>query len=62
MEQVHREEVQDFVTYEEQRSEVRESTMKIKEIRRIDVGDVLSFIFENKERLSRNRSRRICCD
>jgi hypothetical protein len=39
MKQVHREEIQDFVTYEEKRVEVRESTMKIKEVRRIDVGE-----------------------
>ncbi len=49
MKQVHREEIQDFVTYEEKRVEVRESTMKIKEVRRIDVGGVLSFLFENKD-------------
>ena len=49
MKQVSREEILDFVTYEEQRSEVRESTMKIKEVRRIDVGGVLSFLFENKD-------------
>jgi len=49
MKQVRREEIQDFVTYEEKRVEVRESTMKIKEVRRIDVGGVLSFIFENKD-------------
>ena len=49
MKQVHREEIQDFVTYEEKRVEIRESTMKIKEIRRIDVGGVLSFLFENKD-------------
>ena len=49
MQQVRREEIQDFVTYEEKRVEVRERTMKIKEARRIVVGGVLSFIFENKD-------------
>ena len=49
MKQVRREEILDFVTYEEQRDEVRESTMKIKKVRRIDVGGVLSFLFENKD-------------
>ena len=54
MEQVSREEILDFVTYEEQRGEVRESTMKIKEVRRIDVGGVLSFLFENKDNKSKD--------
>ena len=49
MKHVSREEILDYVTYEDQRSEVRENIMKIKEVRRINVGGVLSFLFENKD-------------
>ena len=49
MKYVSREEILDYVTYEDQRSEVRENIMKIKEVRRINVGGVLSFLFENKD-------------
>ena len=49
MKYVSRKEILDYVTYEDQRSEVRENIMKIKEVRRINVGGVLSFLFENKD-------------
>ena len=49
MKQVRRDEILDYITYEEQRREFRERTMKIKGVRRIDVGGVLSFLFENKD-------------
>ena len=49
MKHVSRNEILDYLTYEDQRSEVRENIMKIKEVRRINVGGVLSFLFENKD-------------
>ena len=49
MNNVNREEILDYVTYEEQRAAVRENIMKIKEVRRINVGGILSFLFENKD-------------
>ena len=49
MENVKREEILDYVTYEEKRSEIRSKIMKIKEPRRINVGGILSFLFENKD-------------
>jgi len=49
MNNVNREEILDYVTYEELRDEVREKIMKIKEVRRINVGGILSFLFENKD-------------
>ena len=47
MKHVSRKEILDYVTYEDQRSEIREKIMKIKELRRINVGGILSFLFEN---------------
>ena len=49
MNNVNREEILDYVTYEEQRAAVRENIMKIKEVRRINIGGILSFLFENKD-------------
>ena len=49
MENVKREEILDYVTYEEQRNEIRSKIMSIKESRRINVGGILSFLFENKD-------------
>ena len=49
MKHVSRNEIMDYLTYEDQRSEVRKNIMKIKEVRRINVGGVLSFLFENKD-------------
>ena len=49
MKRVAREEILDYVTYEEQRDKFRKKIMKIKELRRINVAGVLSFLFENTE-------------
>ena len=49
MNNVSREEILDYVTYEENRNEVRNEILKIKENRRINVGSTLSFLFENKD-------------
>ena len=49
MANVKREEILDYVTYEEQRSEIRSNILRIKEQRRINVGGILSFLLENKD-------------
>tara|TARA_B100000700_G_C14896602_1_gene785330 strand:- start:379 stop:930 length:552 start_codon:yes stop_codon:yes gene_type:complete len=49
MNTIKREEIIDYLTYEEKRSIIRENVMKIKEHRRINVGGVLSFLFENRD-------------
>ena len=49
MNNVNRKEILDYVTYEEHRATVRKNIMKIKEVRRINVGGILSFLFENKD-------------
>ena len=49
MKRVTREEILDYVTYEEQRDKFRKKIMKIKEQRRINVAGVLSFLFENTD-------------
>ena len=49
MKWVTRKEILDYVTYEEQRDEFRKQMMKVKELRRINVGGVLSFLFENTD-------------
>ena len=49
MKRVTRQEIQDYVTYEEQRDKLRKKIMKIKDLRRINVGGVLSFLFENTD-------------
>ena len=49
MKRVTRQEILDYVTYEEQRKQIREKIMKIKERRRINVAGVLSFLFENTD-------------
>jgi hypothetical protein len=46
---VTREEIVDYVTYEEGRVAVRESAMKAKDARRVHVGPYLTFLFENHE-------------
>jgi hypothetical protein len=43
MKHVSRKEILDYVTYEDQRSEIREKIMEIKELRRVNVGGVLLF-------------------
>ena len=49
MKKVQRSEILDYVTYEEQRPEIRKSAMAAKNDRRIHVGDNLTFLFENPE-------------
>ena len=49
MKRVNRQEILDYVTYEEQRDRLRKKIMKIKELRRINVAGVLSFLFENTD-------------
>ena len=49
MKRVTRKEILDYVTYEEQRDKLRKKIMKIKDLRRINVGGVLSFLFENTD-------------
>ena len=49
MKRVTRQQVMDFVTYEDQREKFREKIMMIKELRRIDVAGILSFLFENSD-------------
>ena len=49
MKLVTRQEILDYVTYEEQRDKFRKKIMKIKESRRINVAGVLSFLFENTD-------------
>ena len=49
MKRVTRQEILDYVTYAEQRDKLRKEIMKIKDLRRINVGGVLSFLFENTD-------------
>ena len=49
MKRVTRQEILDYVTYEEQRDKFRKKIIKIKELRRINVAGVLSFLFENTD-------------
>ena len=51
MKRVTRQEILDYVTYEEQRDKFRKKIMKIKELRRINVAGDLSFLFENTDTL-----------
>jgi hypothetical protein len=48
MRAVSREEVLDYVTYEEQRPTIREQVFAAKAVRRIHVGPHLTFLFENR--------------
>jgi hypothetical protein len=48
MNQVVRSELIDYMTYEEQRNQIRSEVLVIKRPRRIHVGDHLTFLFENK--------------
>ena len=49
MRPVAREEILDFVTYSERREALRASAMKAKDLRRVHVGEHLTFLFENAE-------------
>jgi hypothetical protein len=46
---VRRDEILDYVTYGEQRDEVRARVMAIKGARRVHVAGALTFLFENRE-------------
>ena len=48
MNQVVRSEIIDYVTYEEQRDQIRSEVLVLKRPRRIHVGEYLTFLFENK--------------
>lgn len=47
MNKVKRSDILDYVTYTEQRAELQKKIFKIKEVRRIHVGEYLTFLFEN---------------
>lgn len=47
MKTVARDEILDYVTYEEQRGPIREAAMRAKAERRVHVGPHLTFLFEN---------------
>ena len=47
MQKVLRGEILDFVTYEERRAELRTAAMAEKAVRRVHVGQNLTFLFEN---------------
>jgi Protein of unknown function (DUF3501) len=49
MKKVERSDILDFVTYEEQRAEIRADAMRAKDLRRIHLGENLTFLFENSE-------------
>jgi hypothetical protein len=46
---VQRQEVLDYVTYENQRAAIRDAVIKKKEVRRIHLGPYLTFLFENHD-------------
>ena len=46
MRPVKREEILDYITYTEKRSELQSSVLKQKEPRRIHLGEYLTFLFE----------------
>jgi hypothetical protein len=47
MRKVRREEIMDPSTYERSRDEIRAAILEAKRVRRVHVGDVLTFLFEN---------------
>lgn len=49
MKKVQREDILDFVTYEERRGAIRSSAMRTKDARRVHLGEYLTFLFENTE-------------
>lgn len=46
---VTRDEVLDYVTYEDRRDSIRDKVMEVKRPRRIHLGEYLTFLFENHE-------------
>ena len=49
MKTVRRDEIVDYQTYDERRHEIRARVFETKKVRRIHVGDALTFLFENAE-------------
>ena len=49
MKRVQRSEILDFVTYGEQRDRIRAAAMAAKDLRRVHLGEHLTFLFENHE-------------
>lgn len=49
MQPVQRESLLDYVTYEERREAIRREVLALKEPRRVHVGGVLTFLFENAD-------------
>ncbi len=49
MNKVQRSDILEYETYEEQRPEIRASAMRAKHVRRIHLGENLTFLFENHE-------------
>lgn len=49
MRKVKRSEILDYVTYEDQRKCIRQEAMRLKESRRIHLGEYLTFLFENTD-------------
>ncbi len=49
MKPVQRSEILDFVTYEEQREQIRAASLAAKELRRIEVSEHFTFLFENHD-------------
>ncbi len=49
MKKVSRDEILDYVTYEEQRDQIRDHALKVKNDRRIHLGPNLTFLFENHD-------------
>lgn len=49
MKKVERSDILDYITYEEQRAAIRANAMKAKDLRRIHLGENLTFLFENTE-------------
>jgi len=47
MRRVERLEILDFLTYDEQRDQIRAEAMAAKSLRRVHLGDSLTFLFEN---------------
>jgi hypothetical protein len=49
MKPVQRDEILDYVTYKEQRDQIRSDVLGQKEVRRVHVGEYLTFLFENHD-------------
>ena len=48
MSKVQRDSILDYVTYQEQRDGIRKAVLESKRVRRIHVGEYLTFLFENE--------------